>query len=239
MARQLTPRQLASRIERELEAVANPERRERSQSYFGGALRPLGVAVPDIRRIARAHAKTLESPERVLAVAQALATGGTLEGRQAGHELLAARKDAAPLLDRATLQALGRGNDNWASVDSLATSLVGRAWLDGRLDDATLLDWAASDDRWWRRTALAATVCLNLASRGGSGDAPRTLAICRAALSREVDPMLGKALSWALRSVIPHAPDQVQRFVEEHEERLPAAAKREIRTKLETGRKNG
>ena len=51
--------------------------------------------------------------------------------------------------------------------------LARRAWREGRLSDATVSGWARSSDRWWRRTALASTVALNVAARGGHGDATR------------------------------------------------------------------
>jgi hypothetical protein len=45
------------------------------------------------------------------------------------------------------------------------------------------------------------TVALNVRSRGGSGDVPRTLAVCRF-LVADPDDMAVKALSWALRELV-------------------------------------
>ena len=200
----------------------------------------VGVAVPDIRRSYRGEKRALaaEPPDVVLALARALLDGGLLEARQAAFELLDARADTVALLDAAALEALGAGNDNWASVDCFATGLVGHAWRTGRIDDDTIARWARSPDRWWRRTALAATVALNLASRGGSGDVPRTLAVCEV-LADDTDPMVSKALSWALRSLVPHDPEAVRGFLDRRGEGVPKHVTREVRKKLETGRKSG
>jgi hypothetical protein len=46
-----------------------------------------------------------------------------------------------------------------------------------------------------------------------------------------------KALSWALRALIPHDRKAVERFLRKHEKDLAARVRREVRNKLETGRK--
>ena len=58
--------------------------------------------------------------------------------------------------------------------------------------------WTESPDRWWRRAALVATVPLNVAAQGGTGDATRTLRVCEL-LVDDRDDMVVKAMSWALR----------------------------------------
>jgi 3-methyladenine DNA glycosylase AlkD len=140
------------------------------------------------------------------------------------------------LLTPALARRLGRGNDNWASVDGFASFLTGPAWNGGLLTDAELVSWAKSKDPWWRRTALASTVTLNLRSRGGHGDTRRTLLICRH-FTAERSPMLAKALSWALRSLVSHDKDAVRQFLQRYHATLPAIVKREVGTKIKTGRK--
>ncbi len=65
---------------------------------------------------------------------------------------------------------------------------------------------------------------------------PRTLAVC-GPLAGDHDDMVAKGLSWALRELIVHDRGAVERFLTEHETRLPALVKREVRNKLMTGRK--
>ena len=47
-----------------------------------------------------------------------------------------------------------------------------------------------------------------------------------------------KALSWALRELVPWEPDRVEAFLEEHWNSLAARVRREVRNKLDTGLKN-
>ena len=228
----------AAGVERALKAHGDAERiAVLAGGYAPSRLRYLGASVPDLRRVVRRVSEKLRSapPREVLDVALALASRGTMEGRQAGYELLARRRDAMALLTPTLVRRLGRGNDNWASVDGFAASITGRAWREGAIADRHLVTWARSRDRWWRRTALASTVALNVAARGGHGDARRTLLICRH-FTHDADPMLAKALSWALRSLVPHDPKGVRTFLNRHPT-LPAIVRREVTAKLTTGRK--
>jgi 3-methyladenine DNA glycosylase AlkD len=177
-----------------------------------------------------------EPPGRVLELARLLRGKGTHEGRQVAFELLDRRKDARAGLGRDDILELGEGNDNWASVDAFCVYVSGPAWREGQLTDEEVLSWARSPDRWWRRTALVSTVPLNMKSRGGTGDPDRTLRIC-AELGGDSEPMVAKGLSWALRALISVDRAAVEGFLLEHGETVPALVKREVRNKLETGKK--
>jgi 3-methyladenine DNA glycosylase AlkD len=52
------------------------------------------------------------------------------------------------------------------------------------------------------------------------------------------DDMVVKALSWALRALAPWDPAAVSDFLEANDTRLAARIRREVRTKLATGRKH-
>jgi 3-methyladenine DNA glycosylase AlkD len=68
------------------------------------------------------------------------------------------------------------------------------------------------------------------------GDPARTLAI-GAHFAAERQPMLAKALSWALRSAVAHDPAAVRAFLVRHRDTLPKLVLREVTTKLDTGLK--
>jgi 3-methyladenine DNA glycosylase AlkD len=81
------------------------------------------------------------------------------------------------------------------------------------------------------------TVPLNLKAPGGTGDIARTLRVCDL-LKGDRDPMVVKALSWALRVLARPEPGAVRAYVGRNADLLPALALREVRNKLETGLKN-
>ncbi len=127
--------------------------------------------------------------------------------------------------------------DRWEAVDTFAPLLAGPAWREGQIADALIHAWAASPDRWWRRAALVSTIGLNVRARGGRGDTPRTLAVCTL-LVADRDDMVVKALSWAMRALVPHDPAAVRAFLADHAATVAPRVRREVRAKLETGLKN-
>lgn len=111
----------------------------------------LGATVPDLRKVVRETAQQIHAKEAsfVVAVARALVASGTLEARQVAYELLGRRRDARAALGTRAIEGLGRGNDNWKSVDVFGCEVAGRCWKDGQLTDAAVRRWAKSKDRWW------------------------------------------------------------------------------------------
>ena len=105
------------------------------------------------------------------------------------------------------------------------------------LGDGVILKWARSQDKWWRRAALVSTVALNVRSRGGKGDVPRTLKVCWLLVDDHED-MVEKALSWALRELVVHDAGAVRDFIAEHQAWLGSRVKREVGNKLSTGLKS-
>ena len=221
-----------------LAAHADAERAAFTAGYHPTSARILGVPTGALRAIARQlRDETRGLPlAELLALAQRLIATEVHEGRQVAYELLAAHRGLPALLTRAELEVLGQGMDNWVSVDTFSCSLAGGALRAGGLQAADLLDWARSPDRWWRRAALVTTTGWNKRSHGGRGDVPRTLLVCRA-LVADRDEFVVKALSWALRDLVVWDPGAVRAFLEA--EPVAARVKREVTTKLETGRKGG
>ncbi len=157
--------------------------------------------------------------------------------RWLAYELIADHREAFRRIGETELEELGEGINSWGAVDSFARTLAGPAWLKGQISDALIDRWAHSTDRWWRRAALVSTVALNVRSRGGRGDVPRTLAVCRL-LVNDHDEMVAKAMSWALRELVVHDAEAVRKFLKDYENVLHAQVKREVMNKLTTGLKN-
>jgi 3-methyladenine DNA glycosylase AlkD len=172
------------------------------------------------------------------AVVFALAEGLVEAGFEwEGWEFINAHRAAFAALTPARLKELGAGIASWGQADAFATILVGPAWREGLISDSDVDGWARSPDHWWRRIALVSTTVLNTRSRWGTGDTQRTLAVV-GILIHDRDDTVVKAVSWALRSLVPWDPRAVRTFLESHEPELAARVKREVRTKLETGLKS-
>lgn len=191
---------------------------------------------PAFREVRRGLSAKLRKsgPADVKAVALGLAKAGR---KWMGCEVLAVHRGAMESLTIREVEAMGAGMASWEEVDTFGVLLSGAAWLRGRISDADVKRWTKSKDFWWRRAALVSTVVLNAKSRGGKGDAKRTLMIVEILVDDHED-MIVKAMSWALRALAPWDSKAVQAFIAEHEDELAARVKREVRNKLRTGLKN-
>lgn len=226
---------IADDITLSLKALGRGTRQEHRPS----SQRDFGVYTPDMRSVVRDYKSRLvaESADDVYATALKLREKNVTECRQAGYELIAGHKGARESLTPKRIEALGQGIDNWACVDGFCCTLVGRAWREGRVSDATIMRWSKSQDLWWRRAAVVATVPLNIKSHGGVGDTVRTLMVCEALLG-DKEIMIQKAISWALRTLVPWDRESVQAFLVEHSGSVSARVRREVTHKLQTGKKN-
>ncbi len=188
-----------------------------------------------IRNVRRQFSKQLAkaAPDEVIELALLLLG----KYRFVAYELILHHRGAFRSLGAEELTRFGHGINSWDAVDTFGTLLAGPAWRLGQIPDSLIHQWARSEDRWWRRTALVCTVALNIKARGGTGDVPRTLAVCRV-LADDHDDMVEKALSWALRALVQHDAQAVRDFLTEYDTVLGARVKREVRNKLATGLKN-
>lgn len=188
-----------------------------------------------LRGIRREYTKRLTSEPAGLTLQTALRLVPT-SYRWIAYELVRYHLQAFESVSPELLVRFGKGIDSWSTTDAYARTLAGPLWLRRKVPDRLILGWAKSPDVWWRRAALVSTVALNTRSQGGMGDPVRTLRICRL-LATDHHPMVAKALSWALRALVPHDPEAVQSFLETHEAEVAALVRREVGHKLRTGLK--
>lgn len=202
------------------------------------AAHPLAT-VAELRAIRREFSGRLRDapPRLVIGLALRLAGARPTGHRFVAYELIRHHPAAPSRIGARQVGALGRGIASWADVDCFAVYISGPAWRGGRVGDSLIHRWARSEDRWWRRAALVSTVPLNSRAQGGAGDRRRTLRVCRL-LEGDGDPMVVKALSWALRELAKRDPGAVRRHLAARAGALPALVRREVRNKLETGLKN-
>jgi len=205
-------------IRHELRQLANPAVAAHSARFFrtgpgeyGAGDRFLGIRVPALRALARAHAglplaqigpllQSVWHEERLLALF--LLVDAYRRGNAAQQTLVA----------RFYLKNLRHVN-NWDLVDSSAPYILG-PWLQHR--SRRLLDQlSASPSLWRRRTAvLAAGHFIR------SHDYTDTLRIATRLLHDDED-LIHKATGWMLREVGKRDPAAERRFLDRHAARMP------------------
>ena len=231
---------MISKIITELEFVSDTVRKETSKTMFPTSMEYMGVRTPNFRKLFKIWWEEIKlwPPEKLIQFAIELIETRIFECNQLAYEILWKNKNALQLLKLKDLEQLGKNMDNWATTDTFSVLLSGFAWRENQITDADVLNWLKSENRWWRRAAVVSTVPLNLKSRGGKGDAKRTLMVCEKVVS-DRDDMIVKALSWALRELSKSDKPAVEAFMKKYDSQLAGRIRREVYTKLETGRKNG
>ncbi|HTJ85386.1 MAG TPA: DNA alkylation repair protein [Polyangiaceae bacterium] len=214
-----------------LRAFASQERAKGTARYFkagpgeyGEGDVFVGVSVPDVRKVARAHADlTLDDlatlllseihEERLLALivlVRRFERSKSAEARRAIFELYMGH------LDRV---------NNWDLVDTSAAPIVGASLRGG--DRRELDRLARSKHLWSRRVAMIATHHYIK-----DGDVDDALRIATMLLGDRHD-LIHKAVGWMLREVGERAGrDRLRAFLEQHAARMPRTALRYAIEKL-------
>ena len=215
----------AAAILRDLGAAATPEKAAELPRFFktgpgeyGEGDRFLGVMVPQIRAVAKAH---LDADD---ASVKALLASPWHEARECALLLLVERFGRASESERTAIHRLYLATaaenrvNNWDLVDLSAPTLVGRYLLDrprGLLDRL-----ARRPSLWENRIAVVST--LAFIRRGELEDAFRQ---CAAALGHPHD-LMHKAVGWMLRECGKSDPRRLRSFLSGHAPSMPRTALR-------------
>jgi 3-methyladenine DNA glycosylase AlkD len=208
----------AATLSRELRALADPARAAGAQRYFktgpgeyGEGDRFLGVTVPQIRRLARAHRSAK------LPALRKLLRSKWHEERTLALIILANAYPKASATERNAIFDFYLSHtahiNNWDLVDCSADRIVG-AHLDAG-DWRLLTRLARSRSVWERRIAV-------IASRRWirEGNFAPTLELARMLLSDSHD-LIHKATGWMLRDVADRDRRAAEAFLAEHLDRMP------------------
>ena len=209
----------AAAVERELAALADPERAVWTAPYLGVAPGGygegdvlLGIPVPAQRRVAR-RARDLPLDE----VATLLASP-VHEHRFTALVVLVERyrrsRDPALRAELSRFYLDHRASvDNWDLVDATAPDLLGGELIEG--DRAILGELVASESLWDRRIAVVSTFAL--IRRGELGE---TFALAERLMD---DPhhLIHKAVGWMLREAGKRDEAALVAFLEEHRAGMP------------------
>lgn len=234
----MTLSEITAAIISDLHAYSNSSRKEMVGKNHPTSMQVFGLMVADLRKVTEKWQKILHdlNPAQWINLAIDLVNVNNLECQMVAYEFLWKNKKALQALTNEHIMALGKNLDNWVSVDVYCLSITGYCWRTGILEDQTIEQWARDENVWIRRSALVSTVPLNLRARGGTGDVERTLRICQLLVDDRKD-MIVKAMSWALRELSKSDRQAVEAFMEEYAERIHSRVKREVATKLLTGKK--
>lgn len=214
----------AAQVMREVDALADRDQADQLQRFFktgpgeyGEGDVFVGVKVPPLRKLARAH-RALPLPE----IATLLASD-VHEHRTVALVILtdrAARSDPAErkVLYDFYLAHTSRIN-NWDLVDLSCREVVG-GFLLARDDWSPLLELAKSEDLWERRIAVVSTWTFIR-----DGDLEPTFQLAKLLIDDQHD-LIHKAVGWMLREAGNRDADALEGFLDEYSRAMPRTALR-------------
>jgi 3-methyladenine DNA glycosylase AlkD len=219
---------------------ADPAYREGNRRVLRTSLEVIGVRAPALGAIARGWQQAHRdiSCEELLGLVEALWSGPSQEERVMALLLLIRFRRCLLRLEWQHVERWRHGVENWGLGDLLATEVFGPWLLADRDTRLAHLDTLIADPNVWsRRLALVATVPLNRAPKARVPPDLTFALVERVKAQR--DPMITKAVSWALRELAKTEPARVAAYVEANRSELAAHVVREVGNKLRTGLKSG
>lgn len=207
--------------------------------YLGSPSQYLNIKTQKSRRGVKQWARQHKqiTTDELLELLSSLNQGCTFQEKMAVSDLLISFPKLRGKIDPKILDSWLENRQGWAEVDGLCQSTFEpyemlAFWQKWK---AVLKNLANSDNINKRRASL---VLLTKAVR--KSDDRRLSRLAFATIERlkhEREILITKAVSWLLRALITHHRVEVNAYIEKHQETLPALAYREVKTKLETGKK--
>jgi 3-methyladenine DNA glycosylase AlkD len=224
----------AQELRRQIDAAVDDTYRLTLQRLVPGA-RVRGVRVPRLRAMAAALARRRDAldAEQLCALMDQVSREGWREELLVVTFALARAPKTLGLLGWPRVQAWLPAIDNWETCDQLATNVAAPLVAASPALWRELDRLAASPRNWERRFALATVVGLNQRGRRHAAQALKLVA----RLTGDADPMVQKAVGWALREVSQVDAAATFAFLDEHKDALGARLLRESASKLAATRR--
>lgn len=231
--------QLIEKVIQELVDLSDPKQIPFLEIMIPTKQKTLGIKAPVLRKVLKQfklETKELNYREQIN-LAIELINSDIFEAAQLAYEYIGKSDALVSKLTKYDLKLMNRNLDNWATVDTFGVYVYGKAWQLGILTTNDIVEQTYNENLWQRRLAIVSTIPLNQKSSGGEGDVENTFQICDKVLDDHRD-LIVKALSWALRKLGTIEPEIVNSYLIKHEKRLHNRVRREVRNKLEFGKKN-
>jgi len=221
-----------------LKQNADEEYRRGSEISTPSRLKPIGVRVPILRKIARDWVKENKetSDKEFLALLRALWKQPVSEVRTLALELLMANKKYLKNFDWQIGESWLNDVDNWSHCDLLSTQILGFLVLYDKSHLPKLKNYLKKKGRWFRRSAIVSLIQL---IREKEISPLKVLAMIDQ-IADDRDPMIQKAISWVLREMVRSGTGkEVKKYIKKNKDRLAGFVGREVQNKLKTGLKSG
>ena len=200
--------------------MADPERAQNAQRFFKHSVPAYGIETSVLRRIVRDWLLTIKHSwdlNQAVELCDLLIKEKQVESKGIGILILAGFKQQfSPKLLATTKKWLESHCDNWATVDTLAPSILSPIFEEYPNLIPRILSWKNSPILWVRRAAVVAFV--PHARKGKYLNFSYTLA---ESLFSDKEDLMHKALGWLLREAGRKNPKRLKRFLLLHGPEIP------------------
>lgn len=207
------PNNLRQTLRDRLAAAADEKCREKAERLTSGA-KCLGVTVPQIRTTAKELKKEWSEVdfETLCQVADLCFENECREEILCAIFLLALHKKRLNEIKWNRINRWTLHLDNWETCDQLSSNILTPILLNNTNPFMPLEQMALSANKWERRLSAATAANLN---HGGRTYPTETFRICQQLLT-DKEPMVNKAVDWALREICQKPPEEVTSLLKQN-----------------------
>lgn len=196
-----------------------------------------GVRVPELKRVAKGLTPASRTVDDYREILEFLDDAFSRDDRELTligiNMLMSYKRFFDESLAEKSQSWISRVED-WEMCDNLSYLLMAELLLRGFMDEGDLLYLRDHDNLFARRAYI---VCRVIPLRKGIGDTEKHLKDISYFVDSK-EKYIVKALSWALREATKSSPEEVERFLADYGDGLHPSVIREVKNKLETGKKN-
>jgi 3-methyladenine DNA glycosylase AlkD len=217
---------IADEVQAILMPLGTAERATREKAYMKSSLKFLGVAVPDIRREAKAYARINKpkNADELIYQANGLWASGVYELRSFAIALLGLHSKILDANHLDWLKGLIVDASCWGHVDWLSTEALSEIVHRDQQAMNQMDAWAEDPCFWVQRAAM---LSLLIPLRRGNLTEWSRFCGYSVPLLKEKEFFIRKAIGWVLRETSKKSPDVVRNFIEEHKAGMSGLTLRE------------
>ena len=228
----MSKKTIVDSIHESLESSSNPVRQQKIAEYLRTShLSFIGVELPEIHRIVKAHIKPLNF-EELPSLMRGLWAIETFETRLSAIDMMKVYAKKASVEEvLGIVDSWIEDLDTWGLSDPLCQPCIGTLLAREPVIEDTLRRWQVSDNLWRRRCSVLPYLYLCLKANYRPEYDSRILEAVEAHLGDE-EFFVGKAAGWVLRELSKRNPSLVKSFMRKNRNRMTKLVLREGSKKI-------
>lgn len=218
--------------------LAEENQRIYNSRVYPSSLRIMGVSTPRLKIFVHENLNDFKqfSSDEKMEILLNLLGSKIFEIQQFAYELTIQDLDFLQLLTEVELLKIYPKNDNWFLIDLFSINILGQLWVSKQVDHNFVAQFLHHKDVLINRISVIACHAFKKLTLEEDYFKSQVSPILLDANNNKQDS-IQKALSWTLRVLTKNNKKLILQFLNENENLLSEKIKREVRSKMDTGRK--